>query len=82
MRKYLKEIEYSGVILMFIGSVIHRFFHLKAGVFAVGIGLLLWLIPLIYKAFHWQDFRRDNIQNIIMMLIAIALLFGLILFAR
>lgn len=82
MKKYLREIEYSGVILMFIGCIMHRFFAIEGGVIAAAIGLLLWLVPVVYKAFHWQDYRRDNLQNIVMMLFAIILLFALILYLR
>jgi hypothetical protein len=74
MKKYLKEIEISGVILMFIGCIMHRFLSMSAGIYACSIGILLWILVIVYKAFHWQEYRRDNVQNIIMMLIVIVLL--------
>jgi uncharacterized membrane protein HdeD (DUF308 family) len=82
MRKYLKEIEFSGIILMFIGCIMYRFFEMKAGFIAATIGILLWLVSVIFKAFYWQEYRRDNKQNIAMMLIAIILLFCFILFIK
>ena len=59
MKKYLKELEISGVILMFIGCIMHRFMSLPAGIWACGIGILLWLLVLIYKAFHWKDYSNE-----------------------
>jgi hypothetical protein len=37
--------------------------------------MLLWVFTVVYKAFHWQEFRRDNILNIIIMLGAIIAIF-------
>jgi hypothetical protein len=81
MKKYLKEIEISGVLLMFIGCISYRLFNLEAGLVAAGIGLLLFILEIVYKAFNWQEYRRDNIQNIIIMLGAIVALF-LVLFLK
>jgi hypothetical protein len=75
MKKYLREIKASGIILMFIGIVLYRFMHFSAGIWACIIGILLWLTEVVYKAFCWQEYRRDNMQNIAMMLIIIVLLF-------
>lgn len=79
MKRFLKEIEISGILLMFIGCVMKRFMDIQAGIIACFIGILLWLIVVVYKAFHWQEYSRDNKQNIIMMLVVILLLFGMIL---
>ncbi len=81
MKKYLKEIEISGVLLMFIGCISYRLFNLESGLVAAGIGLLLFILEIVYKAFNWQEYRRDNIQNIIIMLGAIVALF-LVLFLK
>ena len=78
MKKYLKEIEISGVILMFIGCIMHRFLSLTTGIWACSIGILLWLLVVIYKAFHWKEYQRDNRMNIVVMLCLIALLWFLI----
>lgn len=82
MKKYLKELEISGVILMFIGCIMHRFMSLPAGIWACGIGILLWLLVLIYKAFHWKEYQHENRMNIIIMLGVIALLWFLIIRMR
>ena len=81
MRKYLKEIRLSGLILMIIGVVMYRLLGMPSGYVACGIGILLWLIEVVYKAFHWQEYRRDNQQNIWMMLLIILLLFITMLIA-
>ena len=74
MKKYLREIQISGIILMLIGCIMVRFFGMQAGVIACGIGIALWLAVVVYKAFHWQEYARDNKQNIVMILLIIALL--------
>ena len=82
MKNYLKEIEISGVILMFIGCIMHRFLSLPAGIWACSIGILLWLLVVIYKAFHWKKYQRENRMNIFIMLGVIALLWFLIIRMR
>ncbi len=74
MKKYLNEIKVSGMILMLIGIVMYRFMDIPTGFWACGIGILLWLVQLVYKAFKWQEYRKDNMENIAMMLIIIMLL--------
>ena len=75
MRKYLKVIEITGVILMFIGCIGHRFLHLSWAIWVCIAGLALWLIQVVYKAFNWQEFAKDNSQNIIGILVVIIMLF-------
>jgi len=74
MKKYLNEIKVSGIILMFIGIIMYRFMGLSAGIWACAIGIALWLVQLVYKSFKWQEYRKDNMENIAMMLIIIVLL--------
>ena len=75
MKRYLREIEISSVILMLIGCVGHRFLHLRWAIWVCIVGLILWLLQVVYKAFKWKEYARDNKQNILMMLFVIALLF-------
>lgn len=82
MKKYLKEIDTAGLILMLLGVVMYRFMGMQEGFIACGIGIVLWLAVVVYKAFRWQEFQKDNKQNIVMMLIIIALLLGSMLLAR
>ena len=79
MKKYLREIEISGVILMLIGCIGHRFLHFNWAIWVCIIGLVLWLLQVVYKAFNWQEYAKDNKQNILMMLFVIVMLFYLIL---
>ena len=79
MKKYLREIEISGVILMLIGCIGHRFLHFSWAIWVCIIGLVLWLLQVVYKAFNWQEYAKDNKQNILMMLFVIVMLFYLIL---
>jgi uncharacterized membrane protein len=79
MKNYLREIEISGVILMLIGCISYRFLQQQWGIYACSIGLILWVIEVVYKAFNWKKYERDNKQNIIMMLFVIVMLFTLIL---
>ena len=82
MKKYLKELEISGVILMFIGCIMHRLWSLPVGIWACSIGMLFWLLVVIYKAFHWKEYQRENRMNIVIMLCVIALLWFLIIRLR
>ena len=75
MKRYLREIEISSVILMLIGCVGHRFLHLRWAIWVCIVGLILWLLQVVYKAFNRKEYARDNKQNILMMLFVIALLF-------
>ena len=75
MKKYLKIIEYLSVILMFIGCIGHRFLHLNWAIWVCIVGLALWLIQVVYKAFNWKEYAKDNSQNIIGILVVIIMLF-------
>ena len=79
MKKYIREIEISGVILMLIGCIGHRFLHFNWAIWVCIICLVLWLLQVVYKAFNWQEYAKDNKQNILMMLFVIVMLFYLIL---
>ena len=79
MKKNLREIEISGIILMLIGCIGHRFLHFSWAIWVCIIGLVLWLLQVVYKAFNWQEYAKDNKQNILMMLFVIVMLFYLIL---
>ena len=79
MKKYIREIEFSGMIMMLIGCVCHRFLNLQWAIWVCIIGLALWVLQVVYKAFKWQEYQRENKQNILMMLFVIAMLFYLIL---
>ena len=52
MKKYLKEIEVSAVILMLIGVVLSWIKSYEVGMWPCGVGLFLFLIVFLYKTFH------------------------------
>lgn len=75
MKKYLREIELSGLILVIIGCACSFFFNDQIAVWPCATGMLLWLVSFLYKAFHWKEYERENKQNVIILIIAIVLLF-------
>ena len=75
MRKYLREIEISGVILAAIGIVCAMVWVVQFGMWPCGLGLLLLLVTFLYKAFHWKEYERENKQYIMIILLTIAILF-------
>ena len=75
MKKYLREIEVAGMILLAIGIVVALVWGSGYGAWPCGVGLALLLIPFLYKAFHWKDYERENKQYIVILLICILLLF-------
>ena len=74
MKKYLRELEVSGLILVIIGIVFSWIWGANFGMWPCLVGLLLWLITFLYKAFHWKEYERENRQNILILLIAIFIL--------
>ena len=70
MKKYLREIELSGLLLVIIGVVCSMVWGYNFGMWPCAMGLLLWLITFLYKAFNWKEYERDNKQNIGIILIA------------
>ena len=82
MKKYLREIELSSAILCIIGIIIAMIWGYGMGAWHCGVGLLLFLIVFLYKAFHWKEYERDNKQYILIILIAILLLFLQMIFRQ
>ncbi len=74
MKKYLREIEMSGLILVIIGIGCSLVWGYNFGMWPCAIGLICWLITFLYKAFNWKDYARENRQNIIILLVAILIL--------
>ncbi len=75
MKKYLNEIEIAGIVLLAAGSLIGRIANMTFGALMVGVGLLLWAYTVVVKALNWQQYRRDNIVNICIMMGAILAIF-------
>ncbi len=74
MKKYLREIEVSGLILVIIGIILSWIKGSNFGMWPCSLGLILWLITFLYKAFHWNEYERENRQNIIILMVAILIL--------
>jgi len=75
MKKYIKEIEIAGMLLLAIGIVIALTVGNRYGAWPCGAGLLVLLVPFLYKAFHWKEYERENKQYIVIILLAILILF-------
>ena len=73
MEKYLREIEVSGLILV-VAGILFSLFGVGLAEWFCGIGILLWLVTFLYKAFHWNEYERENKRNIFILLTTIALL--------
>ena len=74
MKKYLREIEVSGLVLVIIGIVCSWIWGSNYGMWPCCLGLLLWLVSFLYKAFHRNEYERENKQNIMILIIAIIIL--------
>ena len=74
MKRYLREIEVSGLIMVIIGIVSSWIWGSTFGMWPCVIGLFLWLVTFLYRAFHWNEYERENKQNIVILLIAIIIL--------
>lgn len=74
MKKYLREIEVSGLILVIIGIVSSYIWGANFGMWSCAVGMLLWLVSFLYKAFQWNEYERENRQNIMILMLAIVIL--------
>ncbi len=74
MKKYLREIEVSGLILVIIGIILAWTLGSHIGMWPCCFGMLLWLVSFLYKAFNWKEYERENRQNIMIILVAIFIL--------
>ena len=82
MKKYLREIELAGVILAIIGVVSSLVWGSIYGGWLCGIGIALFLLLFLYKAFHWKEYERENKQYFVIILLTIIILFIQMLRAR
>jgi hypothetical protein len=83
MKKYIKEIEIAGIVLLFIGTILGRVYNMTLGAMIVIVGLILWILTFIVKALNWEQYRHDNIINIAIIIGAIVTIYiTLIFFAK
>ena len=82
MKKYLKELELASALLLVIGVVLSMVKSYAIGVWPCGVGLLMFLIVFLYKAFHWKQYERENKQYIVILLICIFILITQMIFHK
>ena len=82
MKKYLREIQLSSALLCCIGVVLAWIKGYQFGMWPCGIGILLFVFVVLYKAFNWKEYERENKQYIIIILLTIIILFIQMLRAR
>jgi hypothetical protein len=75
MKKYLKELEIAGIILIGIGVILAHTVGYNYGMWPCGAGMLVLLIPYLYKAFHWKEYEQENRRNIWIILICILFIY-------
>jgi amino acid permease len=71
MRKYLKELEIAGMVLLGVGIIIAHIAGYNYGAWPCGAGMLILLIPYLFKAFHWKEYEQENRRNIWIIVIGI-----------
>ena len=75
MRNHLKELEIAGMILIGIGIIIAYTAGKNYGAWPCGAGMLVLLIPYLYKAFHWKDYEQENRRNIWIIVLCILVIY-------
>lgn len=75
MKKYLREIEVSGMLLLLIGVVLSLFMGVGYGAWPCGAGLLCLLVIFLYKAFHWKEYEQENKRNIWIIVLCILIIY-------
>lgn len=79
MKKHLKTIEFAAMIMMLIGIIFSFAWDAKHAMWECGIGIALFLLTFIYKAFHWQEYAQENKRNLIIVCATIVILYITIL---
>ena len=75
MKKYLREIQMVGMVLMAVGVLIAIFTHnIDSGGWLCGAGMGFLLAAFLYMAFHWSEYERENKQNIRILILCIIVL--------
>lgn len=80
MRKYLNEISTAGMLLLLIGVIIGHTAGNQYGAWPCGVGIILGIVVVVYKALHWKEYERENRRNIAIMLGAIVILYLMMYF--
>ena len=75
MRKYLRELEIAGMVLIFIGIILAHTAGYNYGAWPCGCGMLVLLVPYLYKAFHWKEYEQENRRNIWIIVLCILVIY-------
>ena len=75
MRKYLKELEIAGMVLIFIGIILAHTAGYNYGAWPCGCGMLVLLLPYLFKAFHWKEYEQENRRNIWIIVLCILVIY-------
>ncbi|MBQ8712260.1 MAG: hypothetical protein IJ551_05495 [Prevotella sp.] len=75
MRKYLKELEIAGMVLIFIGIILAHTAGYNYGAWPCGCGMLVLLVPYLFKAFHWKEYEQENRRNIWIIVLCILVIY-------
>ena len=75
MRKYLKELEIAGMVLIFIGITLAHAAGYNYGAWPCGCGMLVLLVPYLFKAFHWKEYEQENRRNIWIIVLCILVIY-------
>lgn len=75
IKKYLREIEIAGMALIGIGLLIAYTAGKNYGAWPCGAGMLVLLVPYLYKAFHWKEYEQENRRNIWIIVLCILIIY-------
>ena len=75
MKKSRKELEIAGIILMGIGIVVAHTAGYNYGMWPCAAGMLVLLLPYLYKAFHWKEYEQENKRNIWIIVLCILIIY-------
>ena len=82
MRNHLKELEIAGMALIAIGLIIAYTAGKNYGAWPCGAGMVVLLIPYLFKAFHWKEYEQENKRNIWIIVLCILVIYLQILIFR
>ena len=82
MRNHLKELEIAGMALIAIGLIIAYTAGKNYGAWPCGAGMVVLLIPYLFKAFHWKEYEQENKRNIWIIVLCILVIYFQILIFR
>lgn len=79
-KKIVETIAIIGMAIFVVGMIISHFIPLEAVEHIKFAGALLILVKYIYKLFHFQEYKTDNLTflGIIVVLFFIAFIFKIV----